>query len=69
MQRLYVGNTGRFHFVNQIAGTIMGFAPLYLCGFSLRAIHVYTGFLTVVGLLSHSNIDTDCSVLNFIFNT
>jgi sterol desaturase/sphingolipid hydroxylase (fatty acid hydroxylase superfamily) len=67
--RLYGLNTGRFHFLNQAFATFMGYPPLYLCGFSGQTIHYYTGFYTIIGLLSHTNINTHCGPLNLVFNT
>ena len=69
VQRLYALNTGRFHFLDQFLATLVSFPVLHACGFGASALRWYAGLRTVVGVLSHSNIDTDCGWLNYIFNT
>lgn len=67
--RLHALNTGRFHAANQALATAMGFPLLYLAGFSDGAIYEYTGLYTVLGLLSHCNVDMRTGPLSLIFNT
>ena len=67
--RMHAINTGRFHWFNQLRATIFGFPFLFLAGFSDDAIYELTGLLSVIGMLSHCNVDMRCGALNFIFNT
>ena len=67
--RLHALNTGRFHFANQVLSTAAGFPLLFCIGFGDEAIYTFTGLYTVIGLLSHCNVDMRTGVLSFVFNT
>jgi len=68
--RLSVLNTLRFHPLD-IALQLLCIHPLlHVTGLADPATLFWYGvFFLVVGQLSHSNIDTHCGILNYIFNT
>merc|ERR1712107_332507 len=64
-----MGNTIRFHLGDVALRALMTTGVLYFLGFGERVIDVVIVLKATIGLLSHSNIDTHCGVLSYIFNT
>lgn len=67
--RLYVLNTGRFHFVDIFKSTLFGLPLLVLLKPPAEVILWYAAFLNYIGILSHCNIELRLGFLNYIFNT
>jgi ornithine lipid hydroxylase len=62
--------TARFHFLDIVLQVILQFSPLYLVGLCSEDIFFWhLIFYNVVGLLSHCNINAECGIFNYIFNT
>ncbi|WP_432728024.1 sterol desaturase family protein [Variovorax sp. W6] len=69
VRRLWVLNTGRFHFVDSIFKALLGQLPLYLLGAPL-AVFMWVGAVTAVtGLLTHCNIEMRTGWLDHVFST
>lgn len=69
VERLWVLNTGRFHFVDSLIKMLLGQLPLYLLGAPLP-VFLWLGAASVfIGLLTHCNIDMRTGLLDRIFTT
>lgn len=68
-KRLYSVNTVRFHLMDMLVRAFVTQGLLYSLGFSENVIDVVVVAKAAIGLLSHSNIDTNCAMFNYIFNT
>jgi ornithine lipid hydroxylase len=69
VERLWVLNTGRFHFVESLFKMLLGQLPLYLLGAPLP-VFLWLGAVSVfIGLLTHCNIDMRTGLLDRIFTT
>lgn len=67
--RLWVVNTGRFHFVDTIKAALFGLGPALLIGMPDNVIVWNTAITAYVGLLTHCNIEMRFGWLNHVFNT
>ncbi|RWX81750.1 sterol desaturase family protein [Neorhizobium lilium] len=69
VQRLWVINTGRFHFMDSLIKIALSQIPLYLVGAPLP-VFLWIGAVTAfIGLLTHCNIDVRTGPLDWIFST
>lgn len=69
VSRLWVVNTGRFHFIDSGFKIALSQIPLYLVGAPLP-VFLWIGAVTAfVGLLTHCNIAVNTGVLDYIFST
>ena len=69
VQRLWVVNTGRFHFMDSLIKIGLSQIPLYLLGAPLP-VFLWIGAVTAfVGLLTHCNIDVRTGPLDWILST
>lgn len=67
--RLWVINTGRFHFMDSVFKITLGTAVLLAAGAPLEVVQ-WTGIVTAyVGVLTHCNVEMRCGWLNYIFST
>lgn len=67
--RLWIVNTGRFHFVNTIAAVALSQPLLYVAG-APRVIFLWVAAITAfVGILTHCNVDMRARPLAWVFNT
>ncbi len=67
--RLWVINTGRFHFVDTFLSIVMSQPLLYLCG-APAEVFLWTGAVTAfIGVLTHCNIEMRFGVVSYVFNT
>lgn len=67
--RLWFFNTGRFHFIDSLISIAFSFVLMLLLGFSQEMIYWVSVFTAFVGILTHTNIDSQSGFLNYIFNT
>jgi len=69
VRRLWVVNTGRFHFVDTVVSVTFGLSMALICG-APETIIVWCAAITAfVGLLTHCNVEMRFGILNYIFNT
>ncbi len=69
VERLWVVNTGRFHFMDSLFKIALSQLPLYLLGAPLP-VFLWIGAVTAfIGLLTHCNIDVRTGPLDLIFST
>jgi sterol desaturase/sphingolipid hydroxylase (fatty acid hydroxylase superfamily) len=69
VKRLWLINTGRFHFVDSNLSVLASLPFLLLSGISMTAIIWVSAITAYIGVLTHCNVATRCGVLNQIFNT
>ncbi|ASG20631.1 sterol desaturase family protein [Nitrospirillum viridazoti] len=67
--RLWVVNTGRFHFVDSLLSSGFALALGMLVGAPKEVIVWVLVITTYIGFLTHCNVDMDCRGLNWLFNT
>lgn len=69
VERLWVINTGRFHFIDSLLKIALSQIPLYLLGAPLP-VFLWIGAVTAfVGLLTHCNIDVRTGLLDWVLST
>ena len=67
--RLWVVNTGRFHFMDSVLSIALGLAVTLALGAPLEVI-TFVSFITAyIGLLTHCNVDMRDRVWSYVFNT
>ncbi len=69
VKKLWLVNTGRFHFVDSFASVFASMPFLIFSGISMDAIVWVSATTAYIGILTHCNVDMRCGVLNYIFNT
>lgn len=67
--RLWFLNTGRFHFVDTLTGLAVSVPVLLLLGAPKDVMIMVSAITAFVGILTHSNVEMRCGVLNYVFNT
>ena len=69
VRKLWLVNTGRFHFVDSFLAVSASLPFLLLSGISLDAIIWVSAITAYIGILTHCNVDMRCGWLNRVFNT
>jgi sterol desaturase/sphingolipid hydroxylase (fatty acid hydroxylase superfamily) len=69
VERLWVVNTGRFHFMDSLIKIALSQIPLYLVGAPLPVFLWISAVTAFIGLLTHCNIDVRTGPLDWIFST
>ncbi len=69
VKKLWLVNTGRFHFIDSLASVAASIPFLLISGISMDAIVWVSAITAYIGILTHCNVDVDCGPLNYIFNT
>lgn len=69
VKRLWLVNTGRFHFVDSNLSVLASLPFLLGSGISFDAIILVSAITAYIGVLTHCNIETRCGPLSYIFNT
>jgi sterol desaturase/sphingolipid hydroxylase (fatty acid hydroxylase superfamily) len=67
--RLWVVNTGRFHFVDTAVSVVFSQAILFAIGAPVIVLLWVSAFTAFVGILTHCNIEMRFGPLSYIFNT
>lgn len=67
--RLWVINTGRFHFIDSLMSIVMGAGLLIALGAPLEVIQWLASITAFIGVLTHCNVDMKCGGLSYMFNT
>lgn len=69
VNRLWIVNTGRFHFVDTFASIAFSQPLLYLAG-APKIVFLWVAAITAfIGILTHCNVDMRSGWLNLVFNT
>lgn len=69
VKKLWLVNTGRFHFVDSLASVAASVPFLLLSGISMDAIVWVSAITAYIGILTHCNVDMQCGALSYVFNT
>ena len=69
VKRLWVVNTGRFHFIDSLLSVLAGILVLFALGVSMDAIIWVSAITAYIGILTHCNADLQCGWWNYVFNT
>lgn len=67
--RLWILNTGRFHFVDSLKSIVMGMAVLLVMGAPMEVFHWLSAITAFIGMLTHCNVEMRFGPLSYIFNT
>jgi len=67
--RLWIVNTGRFHFVDSLYSIVLGLIPLMVLGAPM-AVMTWVGVVTAfIGMLTHCNVEMRFGPISYVFNT
>ncbi len=69
VQKLWIVNTGRFHFVDSLYSIVLGIVPLLIFGASTEIMMWLAAVTAFIGMLTHCNVEMRFGVLSWIFNT
>ncbi|MCC7121534.1 MAG: sterol desaturase family protein [Gammaproteobacteria bacterium] len=69
VKRLWIVNTGRFHFIDSNLSVLASVPFLLATGISMDAIIWVSAITAYVGVLTHCNVAMRCGWLNYLFNT
>lgn len=67
--RLWIVNTGRFHFIDSLYSIVLGLLPLMVLGAPM-VVMTWVGVVTAfIGMLTHCNVEMRFGPLSWVFNT
>ena len=69
VNRLWIVNTGRFHFVDALKSIVLGMAILLALGAPMEVLIWLSAVTAFVGMLTHCNVDMRFGPLSWWFNT
>lgn len=69
VERLWVVNTGRFHFVDSLVSIVFGLAVLLVLGAPMEVVEWLSVITAFIGLLTHCNVAMRFGPISWIFNT
>lgn len=67
--RLWILNTGRFHFIDSLKSILMAMGILMLLGAPMEVFHWVAAITAFIGMLTHCNVEMRFGLLSYIFNT
>lgn len=67
--RLWIINTGRFHFVDSIASIVLSMAILLTLGAPMEVLIWLSAITAFIGMLTHCNVEMRFGPISWIFNT
>lgn len=67
--RLWIVNTGRFHFIDSLKSILMGMAILLALGAPMEVLIWLSAITAFIGMMTHCNVDMKFGPLAWIFNT
>ena len=69
VRKLWLVNTGRFHFIDSLLAVVASLPFFLLSGMSMDAIIWVSAITAYIGILTHCNVAVNCGWLSYIFNT
>lgn len=69
VMRLWIVNTGRFHFVDALKSIVLGAAILLALGAPMEVLTWLSAITAFIGMLTHCNVDMRFGPLSWLFNT
>ncbi len=67
--RLWIVNTGRFHFMDSAFKIVFGLGVLLFLGAPMEVVMWLSAITAFLGLLTHCNVDMQFGPLSYVFNT
>lgn len=67
--KLWIINTGRFHFIDSVKSILMGLGMLIALGAPMEVIQWMASLTAFFGMLTHCNVDMKFGPLSYVFNT
>ncbi len=67
--KLWIVNTGRFHFIDALYSIVLGIIPLVIMGASMDVVMWLAAVTAFIGMLTHCNVEMRFGPLSWIFNT
>ncbi|QQG36922.1 MAG: sterol desaturase family protein [Micavibrio aeruginosavorus] len=67
--RLWILNTGRFHFIDSLKSILMAMGILMVLGAPMEVFHWVAAITAFIGMLTHCNVEMRFGPLSYIFNT
>ena len=67
--RLWIINTGRFHFVDSLFSIVLSMAILLTLGAPMEALIWLSAITAFIGMLTHCNVEMRFGPISWIFNT
>lgn len=67
--KLWILNTGRFHFIDSLKSIGMAMAILLVMGAPMEVFHWVAAITAFIGMLTHCNVEMRFGWLSYIFNT
>ena len=69
VKKLWVMNTGRFHFIDSLKSILPGTAILVALGAPIEVLTWLSAITAYIGILTHCNVEMRFGVLSSVFNT
>ncbi|MAF68386.1 MAG: sterol desaturase [Micavibrio sp.] len=69
VKKLWIVNTGRFHFIDSLISIVLGSGVLFATGAPLEVIQWLSAITAFIGMLTHCNVEMRFGVLSWVFNT
>jgi sterol desaturase/sphingolipid hydroxylase (fatty acid hydroxylase superfamily) len=67
--RLWIVNTGRFHFIDSLKSIVLGTLILLMFGAPMEVLTWLSAITAFIGILTHCNVDMRFGPLSLVFNT
>lgn len=67
--RLWILNTGRFHFIDSLKSIVMGMVMLMALGAPMEVFQWLAVITAFIGMLTHCNVEMRFGWLSYVFNT
>lgn len=67
--KLWVINTGRFHFIDSLVSIVLGMGILLALGAPMEVLKWLSAITAFIGMLTHCNVEMRFGPLSWIFNT
>ncbi len=67
--KLWIVNTGRFHFIDSVYSIVLGILPLIALGASMEVVMWLGAVTAFIGMLTHCNVEMRFGPISWIFNT
>ncbi|MGZ9097423.1 MAG: sterol desaturase family protein [Micavibrio sp.] len=67
--KLWIINTGRFHFIDSLKSIVLGMTVLLTLGAPMEVLTWLSAITAYIGILTHCNVEMRFGFLSYIFNT